>query len=28
VVSKPAMSLRTVVLPEPDGPSIEKNSPA
>jgi len=25
--SKPAINLRTVVLPEPDGPSIEKNSP-
>ena len=28
VLSKPAINLRTVVLPEPDGPSIEKNSPA
>ena len=26
--SKPAMSLSTVVLPDPDGPSIEKNSPS
>jgi hypothetical protein len=26
-VSKPAIIRRTVVLPEPDGPSIEKNSP-
>src|SRR6186713_3287449 len=26
--SKPAMSLRHVVLPEPDGPSIAKNSPS
>ncbi len=26
--SKPAMSRSTVVLPDPDGPSIEKNSPA
>jgi hypothetical protein len=28
VLSKPAINLRTVVFPEPDGPSIEKNSPA
>ncbi len=27
-VSKPAIIRRTVVLPEPDGPSIEKNSPS
>jgi len=26
--TKPAMSRRVVVLPEPDGPSIEKNSPS
>ena len=26
--SKPAMSRSTVVFPEPDGPSIEKNSPS
>ena len=26
-VSKPAMIRRTVVFPDPDGPSIEKNSP-
>src|SRR5690242_6869172 len=26
--SKPAISRRQVVLPEPDGPSIEKNSPS
>jgi hypothetical protein len=26
-VSKPAIILRVVVLPQPDGPSIEKNSP-
>src|SRR5438132_14004400 len=25
--SKPAISLRQVVLPEPDGPSMAKNSP-
>ena len=27
-VSKPAMSRRHVVLPEPEGPSMEKNSPS
>lgn len=26
--SKPAIIRSTVVLPEPDGPSIEKNSPS
>ena len=26
--SKPAISRRHVVFPEPDGPSIEKNSPS
>jgi hypothetical protein len=26
-VSKPAIILRVVVFPQPDGPSIEKNSP-
>ena len=26
--SKPAMVRRSVVLPQPDGPSREKNSPA
>jgi hypothetical protein len=26
--SKPPISRRHVVLPEPDGPSIEKNSPS
>ena len=26
--SKPAISRRQVVLPEPDGPSIAKNSPS
>src|SRR4249919_501400 len=27
-VSKPAIIRRTVVLPEPEGPNIEKNSPS
>ena len=27
-VSKPAIMRRVVVFPQPDGPSIEKNSPA
>ena len=27
-VSKPASSIRSVVLPEPDGPSSDTNSPA
>src|SRR6185295_16806423 len=27
-LSKPAMQRRVVVLPQPDGPSSEKNSPA
>jgi hypothetical protein len=27
-VSKPAIMRKVVVLPDPDGPSIEKNSPS